>query len=274
MPSWQPWGRVGAALLVLAALAGVGAGVSLHRPSRPATPAQAKASLARGAAWVWPASNGPKPDAAGAAPYLEAAVLLESLTLRAETVEHGGRNDPLSLPAGARLLPVIHVEAAADAPDAFTAGQTEAIVAAVLRHADEAARGAGVLQLDFEAPARELPAYRALVSQVRHALPPKVRLSVTALAHWCFQGDWLDTLAADEVVPMLFHLGSQPQAWLQRFARDEAAMARCCRGPALGFATNDPPPIALLAHASHPYWFDEGAWSNPSHPPRYLWPRP
>lgn len=235
----------------------------------PASSEEVATSLTHGVAWIWPNSNGPQVARGNAAPYLEAAVLVESLVLRASGVEHGGRTQPLTLPAGVRLVPVVHVEAAEDAPAEFTPAQRDAVVAAVRRHAGTAATGAGLLQLDFEAPARERDAYRELVATVRQALPAAVRLSVTALGHWCTEGDWLDRLPVDEVVPMLYRLGPRADDWRLLFAQDDAGLARRCRGPALGFATNDPPPSALLARAARPYWFDEAAWSNPSQPPRH-----
>jgi hypothetical protein len=237
---------------------------------RPASPAEVAASLAQGVAWIWPDSNGPQ--STGGRPYREAAVLVESLVLRASGVEHGGRQQPLAVPVGVRLVPVVHVEAAADAPADLTPAQCGAVLAAVRRHAGMAAAGAGLLQLDFEAPPRQREAYRALVAAAREALPANVRLSVTVLAHWCTQGDWLDRLSADEVVPMLYHLGAHADDWRRRFEQGDAGLAHRCRGPALGFATQDPPPPALLARATRPYWFDEAAWSNPSHPPRHLIP--
>lgn len=256
----------GIALLV----AGMLALAAAQDSRRPASAAEVAVSLARGVAWIWPDSNGPQRAADPA--YREAAVLVESLVLRAGGVERGGRTQPLALPAGVRLLPVVHVEAAADAPADFTPAQRDAVIAAVRRHAGTAAAGAGLLQLDFEAPFRQREAYHALVAAVHDALPAGVRLSVTALAHWCTQGDWLDRLDVDEVVPMLYRLGPHADDWRRRFERDDASLARRCRGPALGFATNDPPPPALLARAARPYWFDEAAWSNPSRPPRHLVP--
>jgi hypothetical protein len=200
-------------------------------------------------------------------------VLVESLVLRAGHVEHGGRTSPWPMPAGVRVIPVVHVESASDAPPDFTRPQREAILAAVRRHAANAAAGAGLLQLDFEAPPRQREAYRALLASVRQALPAHIRLSVTALAHWCTQGDWLDRLPVDEVVPMLYRLGPQADAWRRRFAEDDPRLARRCRSGALGFATNDPPPATLLARTARPYWFDEAAWSNPSRPnPQPLMP--
>jgi len=237
-----------------------------------ASSAEVAASLTHGVAWIWPDSNGPQAAHGDASPYREAAVLVESLMLRAGGIEHGGRTQPLALPAGVRLVPVVHLEAAEDAPAEFTPAQRDAIVAAVRRQGGTAAAGAGLLQLDFEAPARQRDAYRKLVATVREALPAGVRLSVTVLAHWCAQGDWLDRLPVDEVVPMLYRLGPHADDWRRRFAQDDAGLARRCRGPALGFATNDPPPAALIARAARPYWFDEAAWSNPSRPPRHIVP--
>jgi hypothetical protein len=240
---------------------------------RPASRDAVAASLAQGVAWIWPDSNGPLPLSGHTGPaYREAAVLVESLVLRGAGVEHGGRRQPLPLPEGVSLIPVVHVEAAADAPAQYTAAQRHAIVAAVRRHAALAGARAGLLQLDFEAPARQRQAYQQLVAEVRQALPAHVRLGVTALAHWCTQGDWLDRLPVDEVVPMLYRLGPHAHDWHRRFAQPDNSLAQRCHGPALGFATNDPPPPALLARATRPYWFDEAAWSNPSRPPLHLVP--
>jgi hypothetical protein len=231
----------------------------------PASRPQMTAALSeRGVAWIWPASNGPA--ATGAPAYREAAVLVETLVIHADGVERMPRTQPLVLPVDVRFLPVLHVEAAADAPDALSEAQQRTLVAAFLRHADEAAEGAGMLQLDFEAPRRQRAAYQALVARIRAALPPRLKLSVTALAHWCTESDWLDRLPADEVVPMLYRLGPNAAQWRQRWLRDGQGLAARCRGPAIGFATNDPPPAALLARTPRPYWFDESAWSNLSRP--------
>jgi hypothetical protein len=239
---------------------------------QPAAANEIAASLAQGVAWIWPSSNGPQSKPGAAAPYRQAAVLVESLVLRAHGVQHGGRQQPLPLPAGVALVPVLHIESAPDAPNEFTTTQQQAVLAAVRRQAGTAAAGAGVLQIDFEAPARQREAYRALITAVRAALPTGVRLSITALAHWCTQSDWLDRLPVDEVVPMLYRLGPQADKWRKRFTHGDPNLARRCRGPALGFATNDPPPLALLTQATRPYWFDESAWANPSRPPVHLMP--
>ncbi len=236
-------------------------------------------SLSRGIVWVWPASNGPLPvqhSTSLSLPgplYREAAVLVESMLIRERHIERSARQQPFPLPANAQLLPVLHVEAASDAPDLITPAQQQVIVQAAVRMA--ANTRSGLVQLDFEAPKRHRTAYVELVAAIRSALPSQVRLSVTALAHWCTQGDWLDRLAADEVVPMLYRLGPNAENWRAKFMNPKAAgLAQRCHGYALGFATNDAPPAALLQRVVRPYWFDESAWSNPSRPPPHPDPIP
>lgn len=272
-----------AVLAALEALAAAPAAATDPAAAAPATAAAMAGSLARGVAWIWPTSHGPRWETSAAArrpgtapptaPYREAAVLVESLVLRAQGVERGARRLPLPLPPGVKPLPVVHVEAAADAPDRFTPAQLAALEAAVRRHAPLAAAGAGLLQLDFEAPRRQWPAYRELIARLRRTLPAELRLSVTALAHWCTDPQrWLDQLPVDEVVPMLYRLGAQPARWHQRFLDGDARLATRCRGPALGFATDEPPPAALLDRTARAYWFDAAGWSNPAAPPRHLLP--
>ncbi len=267
----EPAAWLGALLLVAAvAWAAQRAAATGH-----AVPIASRAEIDRsvagpGIAWIWPLSNGPAATWADAGqgrgqPH-EAAVLVETLLVQAQGVARMPRTQPLALPAGTRVLPVLHVESEAAAPDELLPAQRRAIVAAFLRHVDEATAGAGMIQLDFEAPHRQRASYVALVAELRQALPPRLRLSVTALAHWCVQSDWLDRLPVDEVVVMLYRLGPHAQEWRDRWAGGDRRLALRCRGPALGFATNDPPPRALLAGTARPYWFDESGWSNPSLP--------
>lgn len=58
-----------------------------------------------------------------APPYREAAVLVESIVLRAHGVERGGRTQPLTVSVDVRLVPAVHVEAATDALAELTPGE-------------------------------------------------------------------------------------------------------------------------------------------------------
>ena len=63
------------------------------------------------------------------------------------------------------------------------------------------------IQIDFDARSSEREFYRDLLADLRRELPPRVRLSITALASWCMGDNWLTGLPIDEAVPMLFRMG-------------------------------------------------------------------
>lgn len=210
------------------------------------------ASGATEIAWVWHDSDAPSQG------FTEAAVLVETLVLRDSGVERMPRTRPLVLPGGMTVTPVIHVEARTGARVALAPAQKRAVLEALERHA--AAATAGRLQLDFEAPARLRAAYVDLVREARERLPARLRLSVTALAAWCTQGDWLDALAADEIVPMLYRMGPASAAWRARWTAADARLHARCRAGAAGYSVQDPPDAPLLAGVARRYWFNERNW--------------
>ncbi|MET0351188.1 MAG: hypothetical protein ABW067_15460 [Rhizobacter sp.] len=211
------------------------------------------ASRAREVAWVWPGSAVP-----GGAGWHEAAVLLESIDLDGEQVVRRPRRLGLVAPKGLAVTPVVHVQSGPRGGARFTEAERRAVVAA-LRGAAEVAT-AGVVQLDFEAPRRQRDAWRELVAETRAALPTSVRLSVTALASWCHGGAWLDGVAADEVVPMLYRLGPDSRDWLRRWRDAPDSLHARCRGPAVGFSAQERPEPAIAGRYIRRYWFNERNW--------------
>ena len=89
------------------------------------------------------------------------------------------------------------------------------------------------VQIDFDATLSQRPMYRALLHAVRRELPPGMPLSITALASWCMQDDWLDDLPIDEAVPMLFRMGPTEQSSHPRLR------APAC-GAAIGTSLDEP----------------------------------
>ncbi len=68
------------------------------------------------------------------------------------------------------------------------------------------------IQIDFDALRSERRFYRDLLTDVRHRLPASIPLSMTALASWCLDDDWISGLPADEAVPMLYRMGPDASA--------------------------------------------------------------
>ena len=63
------------------------------------------------------------------------------------------------------------------------------------------------VQIDFDAKSSERAFYRDLIFDLRRKMPEQTALSITALASWCLQDDWISDLPVDEAVPMLFRMG-------------------------------------------------------------------
>lgn len=187
-----------------------------------------------------------------------AAVLVQHVLLAGDQVRTRSRMDTPPLAPGTRVTPVVHVQVSIVDPPRPGAEAHSAILAAMRRAAGLST--SGWVQLDMEARPSQRAFYRALVHDIRAELPPALRLSVTALAWWCSSRDWLDGLAADEVVPMLFRLGRDGGRLRTLWADAPQRLHPRCRGPALGIATPEPLPAAVLARYSRLYVFDRHQW--------------
>lgn len=188
--------------------------------------------------WYWdrPAVQLPHP-----APGIGAAVVVTHVILSGSGHFRQTRRSALPLPAATPVLPVIHVEIDHARPFAGNAVQRDALRDAVI---DAAMRGKSPwIQLDFEVRRSQREFWLSSVAAIRAALPETVRLSVTALASWCYGDRWLNEVHADEVVPMYFRLDAARPDYELRSAAG-ISEPRCAQ--AHGLADDEPPwPQAL-----------------------------
>lgn len=167
---------------------------------------------------------------------------------------------PRALVRATRVIPVVHVEIDPLRPPA-TLRQARPIVLEAMRSAARATT-AGWIQLDLEARPSQRVEYRALVQDIRAALPHEIKLSVTALAWWCRSGAWLDGLAADEVVPMFFRMGRDNAPLRDIVARRPGALHPLCRSGSAGFSRQEAFAHDVTARYRRTYWFDETGWKD------------
>lgn len=167
---------------------------------------------------------------------------------------------PRKLGRTTEITPVVHVEIDPLNPPAGLrqAGPT---VLDAMRSAGRASTS-GWVQLDLEARPSQRADYRELVRNIRSALPPELKLSVTALAWWCRSGLWLDGLAADEVVPMFFRMGRDNNALRGIVARQPAVLHPLCRDGSAGFSRQEAFSPEVAARYRRTYWFDATAWKD------------
>lgn len=188
--------------------------------------------------WYWdrPADVLPAP-----APGVGVALVVEHVLLSGDQVVVRHRRSALPLPQGVVVMPVVHVEVDPARPFAGIAAQRAALVTLFV---DTAQRSPSAwVQLDFEARLSQRAFWQQAVVDIRAALPDEVRLSVTALASWCYGDRWLADVPADEIVPMYFRLG-RARADLIRRSAGGPAEPRCAT--AHGVADDEPAwPVAL-----------------------------
>ena len=149
-----------------------------------------------------------------------------------------GRLQPLRFAAGAQLIAVTRIEAR----DANFVGATirmekvSAIARAIVNTA--AMPDVVAVQIDFDAVETQREFYQQLLEKLRVHLPETMPISITALASWCADDDWLGALPVDEAVPMLFRMGADGENIRRRIASGEEFRARACRG-SLGVSTDE-----------------------------------
>lgn len=110
------------------------------------------------------------------------------------------RRNPLFIPNNVKSFPLVRIDSF-DSPSNLVAN-TDKI-------SDFIIKICGLYkecQLDFEARTSEYDFYLGLMNKIRTILPDK-KISVTALASWCSGKSFLDNLATDKAVPMLYRMG-------------------------------------------------------------------
>ncbi len=171
-------------------------------------------------------------------------------------VESRERRDPLMLPAGVTLIPVVRVETAKGA--VLNRENRDAAVEDILRAAREP--GIAAVQADFDATRSQRAFYRGLLMELRRRMPENLPLSITALASWCSYDRWLGELPIDEAVPMMFRM--EPDRRKAPPDVDDFKIREpLCEGSA-GVSTTEPWPADLAG--KRVYVFSDNGWRGDS----------
>jgi hypothetical protein len=117
------------------------------------------------------------------------------------------------------------------------------------------------IQIDFDAMSSERSFYRDVITEVRRLLPKGFSFSITALASWCADDDWLSDLPIDEAVPMLFRMGPDGKEIARRLEGGDDFTAAPCR-KSYGVSTDER--RMGLAPARRLYVFNPDAWTEKS----------
>ena len=233
----------------LICLAGAVAAIAVLTPSY-ANPLRASsAGLPDLILWAWERPE----DLRGLDSRIGVAFLAQTIRIAANGFDREPRRQPLRVSPETVLVAVTRIETApAPAPDQM---DVDSLAATIARTASFP-RVIGV-QIDFDAVVSERRMYADLLHRVRQKLDSAVPLSMTALASWCADDDWLAGLPVDEVVPMLFRMGPVNDRY-RSFARSPRLATPACRR-ALGTSLDEP--VDLVPAGRRVYTFSPKAWT-------------
>ena len=157
------------------------------------------------------------------------------------------RSQPLVLPPGAALLPVVRIESL----PRHAPVRIESLLSALETVA--ALPGSRGLQIDFDARQSEHAFYQLLLTSLRRQTA--VPISITALVSWCDGTDkWLDDAPVDEAVPMFFRMGRGE-------SRDSKLRLAACRS-SIGLSTDELWPANRLTRTGRVYLFSPRPWTK------------
>ncbi len=193
----SPYSTVKMAIVLAALLAGASDTLPAHRSAR----ADQMSRMPRVILWAWERRENLAfidPDKTAV------AYLARTLDLSGDDVIVRPRFQPLTVPARTILIAVVRIEIDRRLPPTLSAsqrGEAARIIAGLVRTSPAA------IQIDFDARRSERSFYSDLLTDVRDRMPSSIPLSMTALASWCLDDDWISGLPVDEAVPMLYRMG-------------------------------------------------------------------
>jgi len=195
--------------------------------------------------WVWERPE----NLSSIDPSMTAIATLERTLVLGRTMSIVPRRQFYIYPSQARRIAVVRIEA----PGTIAAGLEPAVTDAVV---DAAGPGVAALQIDFDARESQRGFYADLLHDVRRRMPREMPLSMTALASWCSNDDWIAALPVDEAVPMFFRM--EPG---RRSARPDIPELRI-REPlcvsSIGISTREPVSASLAG--KRVYIFPDAGW--------------
>ncbi len=186
------------------------------------------------------------------------AYLARTLDLRGDSVLVRPRFQPLTVPPHTTLIAVVRIENDQLSPPTLSVSQRAeaARIIAGLANSSPAA-----IQIDFDATRTERAFYTDLLGDVRGRIPASIPLSMTALASWCLDDDWVSGLPVDEVVPMLYRMGPDTRditAYVRAGGEFAPALSRSSVGLSLDAQ------VAGLAAGKRVYLFSPHPWTAES----------
>jgi hypothetical protein len=170
-------------------------------------------------------------------PKTTAVATLDGTILLGTRISVIPRRQFYSIPLGTRRIAVVRIEA----PGGIAPNLGPASAEAILDLAS--APDIAALQVDFDARRSQRIFYRSLLRDLRRRMAPNLPLSMTALASWCSNDDWIPSLPVDEAVPMFFRM-EPGRRFVQADAHEFRIREPLC-AESIGISTHESAPASL-----------------------------
>ena len=162
------------------------------------------------------------------------------------------RTNGITYPSETEVVGVVRLEVTGIPDDATVPRLAEAIIAASRPfHPVEH-------QVDFDARLSQRPFYRRLLEELR-TRTGNARLSIAALASWCFHDDWTRDLPVDAVVPMLYRMGREGDVIRHALHAGREFPNPACAGE-VGYSADEP--LAPVRRLRRVFLFHPEPWSE------------
>lgn len=186
----------------------------------------------------------------------EVGVLAATIRLNGDRADTHPRSVPMKITPGVPVTAVVRIEMGERAIlDIRQRNRTAGWIREIAKRPQYTG-----LQIDFDAPVSARRFYLDLLQDLR---PDFERLTVTALASWCFdERSWLGEAPVDEVAPMLFRMGPGGQGLLARLERLGGFPETFCTD-AVGISTDEP--LRWRPEARRVYVFTPQPWTEPAY---------
>jgi len=183
------------------------------------------------------------------------AYLACTIDLDGDRVIARPRFQPLIVPAQTMLVAVVRIETERRRPPTLS-GPQRAEAARII--VGSAGTSPAAIQIDFDATRSERAFYGDLIADVRSRLPAAIPLSMTALASWCLDDDWISSLPVDEAVPMIYRMGPDANA-ITTLLRSGGEFAPPLSRNSVGLSLDEQ--VAGLAVDKRVYLFSPKPWT-------------
>ena len=162
------------------------------------------------------------------------------------------RTNKVTYPSEAEITSVVRLEAVGVPGAATTARLADEIIGV--------GRPFGPVehQLDFDARLSQRDFYRHLLEELR-VRTGGARLSITALASWCFHDNWTEGLPVDAVVPMIYRMGRDGGVILHTLYAEREFPNPICAGN-VGYSSDEP--LAPVDGLSRVFLFLPEPWTE------------